>query len=138
MTDIEATKLLDAAKQALEVLEDFVDDPRCQKQIDEAATALRQAISELEQRSIAEAEQEPVGCIAKDGYTLLYFDDGKPGWQKLPPFTELFLNPQPKREADIDLYSLLACNVEAGVFENQVAPILLDNGFGPQVIKENT
>ena len=45
---------------------------------------------------------------------------------------------QPKREADIDLYSLLACNVEAGVFENQVAPILLDNGFGPQVIKENT
>ena len=67
MTDIEATKLLDAAKQALEVLEDFVDDPRCQKQIDEAATALRQAISELEQRSIAEAEQEPVGCIAKDG-----------------------------------------------------------------------
>jgi len=35
---------IEAMKQALEVLEDFVDDPRCQKQIDDASIALRQAI----------------------------------------------------------------------------------------------
>jgi len=40
-------------KQALEVLEDFVDDPRAQKQIDEASISLRQAIAEAE-------KQEPV------------------------------------------------------------------------------
>jgi hypothetical protein len=44
---------IEAMKQALEVLEDFVDDPRCQKQIDDASIALRQAIAEAE-------KQEPV------------------------------------------------------------------------------
>ncbi len=43
---------IEAMKQALEVLENFVDDPRSQHQIDAASAALRQAI--------AEAEQEPV------------------------------------------------------------------------------
>ena len=41
---------IEAMKQALEVLEDFVDDPRCQKQIDDASSALRQAIAEAEKR----------------------------------------------------------------------------------------
>ena len=37
--------LKEAAQQALEVLDDFVDDPRCQKQIDDVITALRQALA---------------------------------------------------------------------------------------------
>ena len=40
--------MIEAMKQALEVLEDFVDDPRAQKQIDEASISLRQAIAEAE------------------------------------------------------------------------------------------
>ena len=41
---------IEAMKQALEVLEDFVDDPRCQKQIDDASSALRQAIEQAEKQ----------------------------------------------------------------------------------------
>ena len=41
---------IEAMKQALEVLEDFVDDPRVQHQIDAASAALRQAIAEAEKR----------------------------------------------------------------------------------------
>ena len=49
--------LLKAAGMALEVLTDYVEDPRCQKEIDEAAEALRQAL--------AQQEHEPVAWIGK-------------------------------------------------------------------------
>ena len=53
---------MEAMKQALEVLEDFVDDPRAQKEIDEASTALRQALAEAE-------KQEPVAYLYHDART---------------------------------------------------------------------
>ena len=42
---------IEAMKLALWVLEDFVDDPRAQKEIDEASAALRQAIAEAEKQA---------------------------------------------------------------------------------------
>ena len=36
--------MIEAMKFALEVFDDFVDDPRAQKEINEAIAALRQAI----------------------------------------------------------------------------------------------
>ena len=43
---IKMTDLRKAAERAMEVLTDYVEDPRCQKEIDEAAEALRQALAE--------------------------------------------------------------------------------------------
>jgi hypothetical protein len=43
---------IEAMKQALKVLEDFVDDPRAQKEIDEASIVLRQAIAEEETKPV--------------------------------------------------------------------------------------
>lgn len=89
MTDIKATKLLDAAKQALESLERMKSygniflfrsyEMNPYDQVCEAITSLRQAISELEQRSITEAEQEPdykaIGKQAyESGYSTGYMD----------------------------------------------------------------
>lgn len=58
---------IEVMKQALEVLEDFVDDPRCQKQIDDASIALRKAIQEEALRNVQrigqEIEQEPVATL---------------------------------------------------------------------------
>lgn len=48
-------------------------------------------------------------------------------------WTPLYSRPYEECKCDIDVYNLLACNVEATVFENQVAPVLLGNGFKPYV-----
>ena len=58
-----------AMKQALEVLEDFVDDPRAQHQIDAASAALRQAI--------AVYESAPPECQTEAEKTAFAF-----GWWK--------------------------------------------------------
>ena len=42
--------MIETMKQALEVLDDYVDDPRCQKEIDAAITSLRKAIAEGEKQ----------------------------------------------------------------------------------------
>ena len=42
--------MIEAMKFALKVFDDFIDDPRAQKEINEASTALRQAIAEAEKR----------------------------------------------------------------------------------------
>ena len=75
--------LKEAAQQALEVLDNFVDDPRCQKQIDDAITALRAAL--------AEPEQEPVAWMCANeelvwkGYSR--FSQSKGGDWNIPVYT---------------------------------------------------
>ena len=90
---------MEAMKQALEVLEDFVDDPRAQKEIDEASTALRQALAEAE-------KQEPVAYLYHDARTpmdahpwlhstmLVLAADRRQGLQGETP---LYTHPQPKQ-----------------------------------------
>ena len=58
-------ELIAASRQALKVLEDFVDDPRCQKEIDQSSIALRTAIEAAEKH-----KQEPVTIDGNtsDGY----------------------------------------------------------------------
>jgi len=79
---------IEAMKQALEVLEDFVDDPRCQKQIDDASIALRQAIEQAE-------KQEPACPYCHDSHTLgaVYYDQNCVGCVK-----RMTATPQPQRE----------------------------------------
>ena len=60
---------IEAMKQALEVLEDFVDDPRCQKQIDDASIALRQAIATEESSATQEPKREWVGLTDEETQT---------------------------------------------------------------------
>jgi hypothetical protein len=62
---------IEAMKQALEVLEDFVDDPRAQHQIDAASAVLRQAIAE------AEKQEPPPECQTEAEKTAFAF-----GWWK--------------------------------------------------------
>jgi hypothetical protein len=52
--------IVEAARQALYLLEEFVDDPRCQGQIDATSIALRQAIEQAE-------KQEPVAWFSPSG-----------------------------------------------------------------------
>jgi hypothetical protein len=66
-----------AMKQALEVLEDFVDDPRCQKQIDDASIALRQAIEQAEKQEHENEDEDSVGVFVEftDGILREVIDD---------------------------------------------------------------
>lgn len=76
---------IEAMKQALEVLENFVDDPRAQHQIDAASAVLRQAIADVE-------KQEPVAWIEhhKGGDNLV--------WDEPNKGTPLYTISQSKRE----------------------------------------
>jgi hypothetical protein len=87
---------IEAMKQALEVLEDFVDDPRVQKEIDEASIVLRQAIAEAEKQEPV-AWRRPFEGDVSDLCQWLYADEYEPkdensNWQAL------YTHPQPKRE----------------------------------------
>ena len=78
-------------KFALKVFDDFIDDPRAQKEINEASTALRQAIAEAE-------KQEPVAWTsvwALDNSCNIDFDVEK--ISTLPIGTPLYTQ-LPKRE----------------------------------------
>ena len=50
--------LIAASRQALKVLEDFVDDPRCQKEIDQSSIALRTAIEAAEKQQALDKKAE--------------------------------------------------------------------------------
>lgn len=78
---------IEAMKLALWVLEDFVDDPRAQKEIDEASAALRQAIAEAE-------KQEPVAWaqFSEIGNLIDLLEEPCKG------YAPLYTHPQPKRE----------------------------------------
>lgn len=86
---------IEAMKQALEVLENFVDDPRAQHQIDAASAVLRQAIADVE-------KQEPVAWQwrRKDKAWSL---DNTFNSEVYPTTLDsevrpLYTHPQPKRE----------------------------------------
>ena len=87
---IETTRLLDAAKQALESLENY--DGQTWEETKEAITSLRQAIATEESL----ATQEPVATTAADHAI------GEIGYCKfhaaVPYDTKLYIHPQPKRE----------------------------------------
>jgi hypothetical protein len=77
----------EAMKLALEALQECRRDPRLKYEhpiYDKAIKALEEALAKQEQG-------EPVGCVGKDGYTMLYYENEL---QKLPPFTELYTTPQ--------------------------------------------
>jgi hypothetical protein len=73
--------IVEAARQALYLLEEFVDDPRCQGQIDATSAALRQA---LEQPA-----DEPVAMRHSDGEIHVL------GSALVPVGSLLYANPQP-------------------------------------------
>lgn len=103
--------MIEAMKQALEVLEDFVDDPRSQHQIDAASAALRKAIAEAEKREVS---QEPVALMVVNGeisYKSIDDDQSFGMWcpvnydsrHSFPDGTKFYTHPQPKREPLTDL-----------------------------------
>jgi hypothetical protein len=115
---------IEAMKQALEVLEDFVDDPRAQKEIDEASTALRQAIEQAE-------KQEPVAQVYRHGkssngtpwHGIHWFNENV----NMPDGTLLYTTPQPQREWERPWVSLTDEDIEKLAVENGQATFLNDD-----------
>lgn len=94
-------KHIEVMKLALEVLEDFVDDPRCQKQIDDAITALRQALDKMaENARELGLDYEPAGGtqVSKVWW------DGDKLIAKPIPLSEVYKEPE-QQPAAVDVKS---------------------------------
>ena len=62
--------LREAAEMALEVLTNYVEDPRCQKEIDKAAEALRQALAQPEHKWVGLTEEDRSEIRRSGSYSI--------------------------------------------------------------------
>jgi hypothetical protein len=122
-------------RQAFEALEDMMEEFRGHDLLygSNAYAKAKDARLDLYTRLAKPDPQQPApGDIRALKHRIHELEGEVLGYKQMLDLAEEKLKSATVQEP-VDIYGILACSVECGVFENQVAPVLELNGFGQKV-----